>query len=246
MNKQKQKKNVMISLFFIFIASFILYVEAAISADNRYNKKKPVIIIDPGHGGYDKGITGIYGLFEKKVSLVFSNILHDKLKDKYKTILTRTDDYFVNLVDRTSFANQMDGNLLISIHTGGGSYRFSYFTLYYGITGRQHIQLDMNDSLSYNSYTTPEDIWDLISNRHTDHSKKIAELIKKNYTNSEKKVCKIKQYPLFILKGADMPAILVEIGNLSNPVCEDKELSNKKYLIKLADILVSAIDEYFK
>lgn len=243
----KQKLLVTNTLLFLFIANFILFTDIAFSVNNEYHNDKPVIIIDPGHGGYDNGVMGNYGLSEKKVSLIFSNILHDKLKGKYKIILTRTDDYFVSLVDRTSFANHMAGNLLISIHTGGGkNYRFSSLTLYYGINNKQHVQLDIDAPLPYISYTNPDDIWDLVYNRYIDDSKKITRLIKKKYTDSENKECKIRQHPLFLLKGADMPAILIEIGNLSNPVCEDKELSNKKYLIRLSEILVSAIDEYFK
>ncbi len=79
---------------------------------------KPLIVLDPGHGGHDPGAIGVTGLFEKHVALETALLLQTKIQHegKYRVIVTRDEDAFIPLEDRTKFAEQHDARLFMSIH----------------------------------------------------------------------------------------------------------------------------------
>ena len=79
----------------------------------------PVVVIDPGHGGNDTGAKGPAGTHEKAVTLNLAHSIADQLKNSYRVVLTRSDDYRLNLSERTAVANQAKGDIFISLHTGG-------------------------------------------------------------------------------------------------------------------------------
>ena len=97
-----------------------------------FGKQKKIIVIDPGHGGYDNGAQGPDETFEKNVSLTLARILAEELGNTYRVILTRTDDYWLDIPARTATANHVAADLFISIHTGGSYlHKASAMTLYY-------------------------------------------------------------------------------------------------------------------
>src|SRR6185312_6417167 len=81
-------------------------------------REKPVIVIDPGHGGNDSGATGVHGEDEKEIVLAVGKILRDKLarSGRYKVVMTRDDDTFIPLEQRTAIARSHKAELFISLH----------------------------------------------------------------------------------------------------------------------------------
>ncbi len=92
----------------------------------------PVVVIDPGHGGNDTGAEGPDGTQEKMVALNLARLIADQLKTGCRVVLTRSDDYRLDISGRTAVANQSRADIFISLHTGGSFSRsISASTVYY-------------------------------------------------------------------------------------------------------------------
>ena len=92
----------------------------AIARQPLFEAFKRIIVIDPGHGGQDFGAKGSDGTLEKTVTLELARLIASQLEPEFKVVLTRTDDYQVELDDRTALANHLKAAIFISIHTGAG------------------------------------------------------------------------------------------------------------------------------
>ena len=116
-------KSTFFKFHWIVIVLLFIFTHPAITSakhNKHYNLvQKKTIVLDPGHGGYDKGAQGPDGTFEKNVTMEFARVLAAKLEKTYKVVLTRTDDYLVDSLKRTAMANHLHADLFISIHTGG-------------------------------------------------------------------------------------------------------------------------------
>ena len=86
---------------------------------------KPLIVLDPGHGGIDNGATGVGGTLEKAIVLNFANLLKEKLEKSglYDVHLTREDDTFISLSRRVEIGHELEADLFISIHADFGAAR---------------------------------------------------------------------------------------------------------------------------
>ncbi len=236
-----------------FVASLLtsiimVFLSCAVTAEARDNKRpfdflKKTIVIDPGHGGRDKGGRGPEGTFEKKVTLALARMIASELENDYRVVLTRTGDYQLNITERTSAANHSKADLFISIHTGG--------SMLHTVNGRsifyyekpKHLADDAKkDTYSslQNSIATP---WHTLQNRYQPSSRKLAEIMKKHLEENTKTPIKIQGAPVLILEGADMPAILLEAGYLTNST-QERELNNKQTLYNLAKKISSGINEF--
>ena len=212
-----------------------------------FEEYKRIIAIDPGHGGNDLGATGADGRNEKTIVLRLAQILATELKREYRVILTRTDDVRIPLEARTALANHNKADLLISIHTGGSSvHATSGFFIY-------HYQA-ADDSPAEPSATTLKQgqagsvpvLWERVQNRHLPNSRVLARLINKSLSESGiVQGSRVQEAPLLLLQGADMPAVLIEIGYLTNPT-EEKKLDDQRYLIDLAVEISRGIEAYFE
>lgn len=108
-------KTLIIIYSLIFILIFLL-----INKNLKNNDKKPIIIIDPGHGGKDVGAVGLHSLTESKIVLDVSLKIKEKLEKKRLTvILTRYEDEYISLLDRLKKGYIYDGNLFVSVHANG-------------------------------------------------------------------------------------------------------------------------------
>ena len=83
------------------------------------DSRNPVVVIDPGHGGPDRGVSGASGVTEKKVAYAIAQAIQKKLASACRVHLTRTGDYRVDENERASIANHRQGDLFVSLHTGG-------------------------------------------------------------------------------------------------------------------------------
>lgn len=174
------------------------------------------ICIDAGHGGQDPGATN--GDFkEKDLALEIALDLNKTIKTslpQIETILTRTDDTFLSLAQRCKIANENDCDIFISIHLNSATNK----------------EANGAETLVYKNVGAAE---------------KLAQLIQKNFsTNLQIKDRGVKERPeLAVLNGTKMPAMLLEVGFISNNIELDK-LKNKAYQHKISVEIVRALQKY--
>lgn len=226
-------------LIVILGAIFLILASAAVESKDIYwgRKNQKVIVIDPGHGGNDTGAVGPQGTREKDVALSLANILSRQLGKKYRVLLTRDGDYSLTLFRRTGAANHQKADLFLSIHTGGGFLgKASGITIYH----QQEKSSDVN-----RNETTESTDWDDIQYKHLSSSKLWAKMLKLQFdTYVGFAESAIQTAPIVVLEGADMPALMVEIGHLTNPN-EEKALQNPETLEHLGTAIAVSIDDYF-
>jgi N-acetylmuramoyl-L-alanine amidase len=216
------------------------------------------IVIDPGHGGKDPGCFLDHNVEEKNIVLNLAQILAKKLEERLKVeaVLTRNTDVFVPLEKRTAFANMQKADLFLSLHVnsykqGDVSGVETYF-LNMATDERAVMLAARENATSEKNISDLQKILnDLMLNTKISESSKLAYDIQKGIIGQTKKKYDnvrdlgVKQAPFYVLIGADMPAILVETGFLSNPT-EKKRLESRKYLESIADGIVSGIENYVK
>jgi len=211
---------------------------------------KRVIAIDPGHGGDESGARGSNGTTEKAVSLSLARILATELQREYRVILTRTDDIQLDLDNRAALANHHKADLFISIHTGGSFvHSTSGISIYYYRDYTEDPGKRSEDDSKTPSQGQDKSIpilWDQVQNRYLEKSRILARLINTRLNDASiGKQSSVQGAPLLLLQGANMPAILIEIGYLSNPA-EEKQLTDQRFLTDLAQEISRGIDEYFE
>ena len=217
------------------------------------------IIIDPGHGGKDPGSIGYKGTKEKDIVLDVSKRLARKIQKnlRVKTILTRDEDVFIRLQDRTKFANTNEGDLFISIHVNSNESKKPYgFETYLLKPGRN--QEAINVALRENSVIelegnkfeklTDEQLIQatIAQSGFVQYSEKFAALVQEEIDKRvQSRNRGVKQAGFYVLMGASMPNVLIELGYISNPN-EEKKLNSSSYRDMLATSIYYAIVKYQK
>jgi len=216
-------------------------------AANPFLNEIKTVVLDPGHGGHDTGVQGPSGTLEKNVALGLAQLVAGHLKKNYKVILTRSDDYWIDIPDRTAVANHLKADLFISIHAGGSFlHQAKGITIFYYKELSGHALETDADSSKPGNAGNPQALWDNIQAGHIASSKALAQIMQNNI-NSQLKFSKskIQNADLIVLKGADMPAILIEVGYLSNPG-DEKNLQNPEVLSNFARALSNGIKKFFQ
>jgi len=195
------------------------------------------IIIDPGHGGEDTGCIGPNGTMEKDINLQIAKKLAGFIGNRLEvnTILTRRGDYSVDLVERAAIANNNYGRVFISIHAN------SSFSLEQ--TGQIMIFVASRLSSDSDGPSKREGIlpWDSINQMHYEESYNLASILEQEARKSGIwRESIIRDAPILVLLGADMPAIEVELDFLSSSLGEDR-LKNEWYQEKMCEVLYRAI-----
>ena len=230
---------------FFSLLGFILISETD-AKQALFEADMPVVVIDPGHGGNDTGTKGPAGTYEKTVTLNLAHTIAAQLKTSYRVVLTRSDDYRLNLSDRTAVANQAKADIFISLHTGG-----SFISSISGETVYFYQQF-LGSALTAES-KTPHSLkdsdlpvnWDQIQTKYRITSQKLAKLIHSQLNGVHRPPdTKIQGAPLLVLEGADMPAVAVEIGNLSNPN-DEKALGDTEFLTAIARAIARGVEAFF-
>tara|TARA_B100000470_G_scaffold141846_1_gene109984 strand:+ start:404 stop:1573 length:1170 start_codon:yes stop_codon:yes gene_type:complete len=217
------------------------------------------IIIDPGHGGKDPGSIGYKGTKEKDITLDVAKRLAKKIQKnlKVKTILTRDEDVWMRLQDRTRLANDKNGRLFISIHANSvEDRRASGFETYMIGTNknaaavrtaaRENAALDLEGTNS--AKLTDEDLITatMAQSGFAKQSEQFAALVQEEMNKRvQSKNRGVKQAGFYVLMGASMPNVLIELGFLSNPN-EEKKLNSSSYRDMLATSIYYAILKYQK
>jgi len=232
------------------------------SVDLSQEKKKwkfDTIIIDPGHGGKDPGAVGYRGTKEKDIVLDVSKRLAKKIErnSKTKVILTREEDIFLRLQDRTKFANANEGDLFISIHTNAAEDRRAsgFETFLIGpnkneaavrVAARENAALEL-EGFSGKKLTNEDLIKATIAqSAFAAKSEEFASLVQNEIRKRvQSKDRGVKQAGFYVLMGASMPNVLIELGFISNPN-EEKKLNSSSYRDMLATSIYYAVLKYQK
>jgi len=218
------------------------------------------IIIDPGHGGRDYGAPGyLKGVHEKDVVLQIARRLAAMIRRElnYEVYLTRDSDKFLTLEERTAIANTKNADLFISIHTNSHKDRRAYGIETYFLnlaTDDEAIRVAaMENATSTKNISDLQTILsDLMQNAKINESSRLAGYVQtavvrhlKSKRWSRIKDKGVKQAPFYVLLGAQMPAVLVETGFISNPR-ECKRLVNPKYQQRLCEAIIQGIRTYIR
>ncbi len=217
------------------------------------------IVIDAGHGGKDYGAPGyLKGVHEKHVVLSIAKRLARLIRKEIgcNVILTRSNDRYLTLEERTAIANTREADLFISIHTNAAknSKAYGIETYYLNLaTDAEAIRVAARENATSTKNISDLDsiLSDLMQNAKVDESSRLAECIqnamysklKKSYRSIKNKG--VKQAPFYVLLGAQMPAVLIETAFISNPR-ECKRLTSPTYQDRLCRAIVSGIETYIK
>ena len=218
-----------------------------------------LIVLDAGHGGHDPGATGPSGLQEKEVVLDVTKRLARMLEERLgvRIALTRTGDYFVPLRERTAFANTQRADLFVSIHANAHRASVSEGVETYFLSSeasdneaRQVAALE-NGVVQLESPTSRGKLdilktilWDLAQSEFQQESSHLAETVLDSVTQSLRIANRgVKQAGFYVLGGAAMPAILVEIGFLTNRK-EERKLMSPHYREQVARAIYAGLAEY--
>lgn len=229
-------------------------------ADTKVNRKR-IVVLDPGHGGKDPGAIGAYGkTYEKNITLAMGKELKQILQKKgYIVYLTRDNDIFIPLRQRIKIAQKYRADLFMSLHADSAQNRsatgLSVYTLSDTASDKEAAALaerenkaDIIGGIDLGGNTKEvNDI--LISLSQTDtrnKSSKYATYLVQEMTKSVKVLKNTHRFAGFaVLKAPDVPAVLLEMGYLSNRT-EEANLKTPSYRKKLGEAAARAIDRYFK
>ncbi len=235
-------------------------VTPAINLKKGKNKwKLDTIIIDPGHGGKDPGAIGYRGTKEKDITLDVAKRVARKIEKNMniKTVLTRDEDIFIRLQDRTKLANSENGKLFISIHANSAEdTRANGFETYMIGTNknaaavktaaRENAVLDLENGDAIK--LTDEDLIKatLAQSGFANSSEQFAALVQQEMNKRlQSKDRGVKQAGFYVLAYASMPNVLIELGYISNP-SEEKKLKSSQYKEALATSIYRAVEKYQK
>lgn len=229
-----------------------------------YKQKPPqrtdrnrVIVLDAGHGGKDPGAVGYKRYREKIIVMQIASKVQKILKKRgYKVHMTRTKDKFVKLSHRTKYANKKQADLFISIHANAAeSKKANGIECYFLSKSRssrasrvaaKENSADISDMNRYGK----ESFLNFLNHHKILASNKLAIDLQRGMLGSLNKHYKgvrdggVREGPFWVLVGAQMPAVLVEVGFVSNPK-EAKRLVNTTYQNRLANGIADGIERYF-
>lgn len=224
------------------------------------DRSKKVIVIDPGHGGKDSGATG-NGYMEKNIVLQIGLELSEQLKAMgYTVYMTRSSDVFIELKDRTKFANDRMADLFLSIHANaipkGADANAAYgLETYYLSPGRSEramrvAALENSEDMGEMGAFGKLSFLNVLNTEKIIASNKLAIDIQKGVLNNLRKLFPnvkdngAREAPFWVLVGAQMPAILLETGYISNPD-ESARIADPKYQKWMVEGMLDGVKHYF-
>jgi N-acetylmuramoyl-L-alanine amidase len=232
--------------------------EPPASGDSR-----PVVVLDPGHGGIDHGTRAAGGDFlEKTLVLEFALLLRDYLEKtgKYRVVMTRTDDSFVALGERVRIARAQQAGLLISIHADalrrgeGEAQGATIYTLSENATDAEAARLAETENRAdviagIDLSQEPDDVADILIDLAQRETKSFSVHFAKAVVTEMRNVARLHKNPMKsagfkVLKAPDVPSVLVELGYVSSK--DDlKQLTSGAWRARTAASIVRAVDLFF-
>ncbi|KFH28501.1 N-acetylmuramoyl-L-alanine amidase family protein [Helicobacter pylori] len=224
------------------------------------HKKHKKIVLDAGHGGKDCGAMSANLVCEKDIVLEVVKFLHKELKKRgYSVLLTRDKDIYIDLVGRTELANRKSADLFISVHTNSIPKRSTSnahgIETYFLSTARSErarkvAEQENKDDVNLMDYFSKSLLLNSLNTQRLIVSNKLAidvqygmlQSIRKNYPDVVDGG--VREGPFWVLAGALMPSILIEIGYNSHAI-ESKRIQSKPYQKILAKGIADGIDSFF-
>ncbi|MFT2723486.1 N-acetylmuramoyl-L-alanine amidase family protein [Helicobacter pylori] len=231
--------------------------DASIKTKRKKHKK---IVLDAGHGGKDCGAMSANLVCEKDIVLEVVKFLHKELKKRgYSVLLTRDKDIYIDLVARTELANKKSADLFISVHANSIPKRSTSnahgIETYFLSTARSErarkvAEQENKDNVNLMDYFSKSLLLNSLNTQRLIISNKLAidvqygmlQSIRKNYPDVVDGG--VREGPFWVLAGALMPSILIEIGYNSHAI-ESKRIQSKPYQKILAKGIADGIDSFF-
>jgi len=224
-------------------------------------RRSYTIVVDAGHGGHDSGAIGVKRYYEKRLVLQIAKRVEKQLKKRgFRVKMTRTTDRFIKLRHRTHFANQKKADIFVSIHANAIANRRRFGKVYgvetyflqltrsakaQRIAAKENsVVLDKNDHLSKNVI-----LKSVLSGPKIELSHKLAIDVQKQILKRLRQKYKgvknggVKPAPFWVLVGAQMPSILVEVGYITNPI-ERRRLYSPDYQKRIAKGIADGVSNY--
>ena len=224
---------------------------------------RPLIVIDPGHGGIDNGTHAASGENEKTIVLDFALMLRDKMEKvgRYRVVMTRTDDVFVPLAERVKMARQRQASLFMSIHADalgrgdGDAQGATVYTLSETASDAEAARLADKENKAdviagMDLSSEPGDVADILIDLAQRETKTFSHHFARNLVTEIKTVARVHKNPLRsagfrVLRAADVPSVLIELGYVSNRQ-DLKQLTSEAWRSRTGDAIVEAVDTYFR
>ncbi|OQB91424.1 MAG: N-acetylmuramoyl-L-alanine amidase AmiC precursor [Candidatus Cloacimonetes bacterium ADurb.Bin117] len=217
------------------------------------------IVLDPGHGGKDPGAVGKNGTREKDINLNVGLMLKSMLEKELgvEVLMTRSDDRFIPLSGRTKFAMDKKADLFVSLHTNASKNRSAkgletYYLSTSSTSDSRAVEALENDVVELyegagakKKYDALDFILsDLSQTTYQEYSNELATLVQRNMVSGVQGQDRgVKQASFYVLRGAFMPAILIEMGFISN-LNEEAALANKQYQERMSRTIFEGIKRF--
>ena len=222
------------------------------------SQKTGRIVIDAGHGGHDPGAIGKKGLQEKDVALRIVKLLKSSIENELgaDVVLTRGDDTFIPLEERTAIANTKNADIFVSVHVNASFNKEA--------SGVETYYLDLTDDATAMRVAARENavstkkmsdlqyiLNDLMKTAKHNESSVLASNIQESLVSSLRKKYSdvkgngVKGAPFYVLVGTHMPSVLVEVSFISN-IREEARLRDENYIREIVNGITSGIKGYLK
>ena len=234
-----------------------------VTASTQPPDKRPVIVIDPGHGGVDNGTQAGGGdIMEKNLVLGFGLALRDRIEKsgKYRVVMTRTDDTFIPLGERVKIARNESASLFVSIHADalprgeGDAQGATIYTLADKATDAEAERLadaeNKSDAIGgVNLADEPTEVADILIDLVQRETKTFSNRFARVLMGEMKNTVRMHKHPLKsagfrVLKAPDVPSVLVELGYVSNKG-DLEHLVSENWRNKTVGSMAQAIDAFF-
>jgi N-acetylmuramoyl-L-alanine amidase len=236
--------------------------DAGAGAEPGGNGGKPIIVVDPGHGGIDTGAHGGGGVLEKDVTIAFGMTLGRLLEagGRYRVVYTRSDDSYISLGDRVAIARRNNADLFVSIHANsfpGGSVRGA---IVYTVSDKASDKMaaaladteNQSDVLAGVDVNAADSdyVKDILIDLTRRETRNFGVVFARNLIKELGKSTRMFKVPhqeasFKVLEAPDVPSALIELGYLTNPN-DAKLMVTGAWQDKTAAAIVKAIDDYFR
>ncbi|MFY9685010.1 MAG: N-acetylmuramoyl-L-alanine amidase [Pseudolabrys sp.] len=223
---------------------------------------RPLIVVDPGHGGIDNGTKGSGGELEKDIVLAFAQVLREKLEGggKYRVAMTRSDDSFIPLSERVRFARTRGAALFVSIHADalprkeGLAEGATVYTLSETASDAEAARLaeaeNKADVIAGVDLTAePNDVANILVDLAQRETKTFSMQFARTVVDELKSAARMHKHPLKsagfkVLTAPDVPSVLIELGYMSTK--DDlKQLNSPAWRARTAQAVVKAVETFF-
>jgi N-acetylmuramoyl-L-alanine amidase len=223
---------------------------------------RPLVVLDPGHGGIDTGTKAVSGELEKDIVLDFAQRLRDRIEKsgKYRVLMTRTDDTFVPLADRVRIARNAGAALFVSIHADslpraeGDAQGATVYTLSETATDSEAARLAEQENRAdviagVDLKAEPDDVAGILIDLAQRETKTFSVQFAHKLVSQMNAVTRLHKAPLKsagfrVLRAPDVPSVLVELGYVSNKQ-DLQSLLSDTWRDHTADSIAQAVEGYF-